>query len=86
MVRTLQSNGAGSRYNESADGRSRHICQGKWNFRLSLMYFRLISIKIKVDVDELEDIAMTEGVQAMPTFAFFKNGEKLNQVNQIKNC
>ena len=50
------------------------------------MYFRLISIKIKVDVDELEDIAMTEGVQAMPTFAFFKNGEKLNQVNQIKNC
>merc|ERR1712227_157607 len=34
---------------------------------------------VKVDVDELEDIAMTEGVQAMPTFAFFKNGEKLNQ-------
>merc|ERR1711953_711812 len=27
----------------------------------------------------LEEIAMTEGVQAMPTFAFFKNGEKLNQ-------
>ena len=24
---------------------------------------------------------MSEGVQAMPTFAFFKNGEKLNQVN-----
>jgi len=34
---------------------------------------------VKVDVDELEEIAMTEGVQAMPTFAFFKNGEKLNQ-------
>ena len=26
---------------------------------------------------------MTEGVQAMPTFAFFKNGEKLNQVNGV---
>ena len=26
---------------------------------------------------------MTEGVQAMPTFAFFKNGEKLNQVKRI---
>ena len=47
------------------------------------MYFRSISIRIKVDVDELEDIAMTEGVQAMPTFAFFKNGEKLNQVNGV---
>jgi len=27
---------------------------------------------VKVDVDELEEIAMTEGVQAMPTFAFSK--------------
>ena len=47
------------------------------------MYLQLISIKLKVDVDELEEIAMTEGVQAMPTFAFFKNGEKLNQVNRV---
>ena len=45
--------------------------------------FPVFKIEIKVDVDELEDIAMTEGVQAMPTFAFFKNGEKLNQVNGV---
>ncbi|KAJ3109943.1 Hsp90 cochaperone, partial [Physocladia obscura] len=35
---------------------------------------------LKVDVDEQKSIAATYEVSAMPTFTFFKNGEKLNQV------
>jgi len=30
---------------------------------------------VKVDVDELEDIAGEQGISAMPTFKFFKNGQ-----------
>jgi len=32
---------------------------------------------LKVDVDECEDVAMQYKVSAMPTFMFFKNGDKL---------
>jgi len=32
---------------------------------------------LKVDVDECEEVAMQYKVSAMPTFMFFKNGEKL---------
>ena len=32
---------------------------------------------MKVDVDELDDLALGQGIEAMPTFAFWKNGEKL---------
>jgi len=35
-------------------------------------------IFLKVDVDECEDVAMQYKVSAMPTFMFFKNGEKLS--------
>ncbi|EGD88831.1 uncharacterized protein TERG_08848 [Trichophyton rubrum CBS 118892] len=34
----------------------------------------------KVDVDECSDIAAELGVRAMPTFFFFKGGEKLQSV------
>jgi thioredoxin 1 len=34
----------------------------------------------KVDVDEQEQISQEVGVKAMPTFMFFKNGQKLNEV------
>lgn len=30
---------------------------------------------VKIDVDELEDLAQTLGIQAMPTFIVFKNGK-----------
>merc|ERR1712039_573604 len=34
----------------------------------------------KVDVDEQEEIAKETGVRAMPTFMFFKNGQKVHEV------
>lgn len=34
----------------------------------------------KVDVDEQDQISQEVGVKAMPTFMFFKNGQKLNEV------
>jgi len=32
---------------------------------------------LKVDVDEMEDLAGAQEVKAMPTFSFFKKGQKL---------
>ncbi|KAL4784983.1 thioredoxin-like protein [Aspergillus varians] len=34
----------------------------------------------QIDVDELSDVAAEIGVRAMPTFIFYKNGEKVNEV------
>jgi thioredoxin 1 len=34
----------------------------------------------KVDVDEVNDVAMELGIRAMPTFLLFKNGEKVGEV------
>ena len=34
----------------------------------------------KVDVDEQEQISQECGIKAMPTFVFFKNGEKVGEV------
>lgn len=34
----------------------------------------------KVDIEEVPEAAAENGISAMPTFLFFKNGEKLNQV------
>jgi thioredoxin 1 len=34
----------------------------------------------KLDVDEVPDVAQELGVRAMPTFMFFKNGEKVTEV------
>jgi thioredoxin 1 len=34
----------------------------------------------KVDVDEAPDVAQELGIRAMPTFIFFKNGEKVDEV------
>lgn len=34
----------------------------------------------KVDVDEAEEITSLYGIQAMPTFLFFKEGEKVDEL------
>jgi thioredoxin-like negative regulator of GroEL len=35
---------------------------------------------VKVDVDDQDDIAAECGVQAMPTFQFFKGGKKIDDM------
>nr|2YPM_A Chain A, LAFCA THIOREDOXIN [synthetic construct] len=35
---------------------------------------------LKVDVDEVEDVAAEYGISAMPTFQFFKNGKKVDEL------
>lgn len=35
---------------------------------------------IKVDVDEVPDVAQELGIRAMPTFLVFKNGEVVSEV------
>lgn len=37
-------------------------------------------IFIKVDVDDAEDVAAKCGIQAMPTFKFYKNGAEVKQL------
>lgn len=34
----------------------------------------------KVDVDEADEVAAQCGIQSMPTFQFFKNGEKIDEM------
>ena len=38
------------------------------------------AIFLKVDVDELKDVAEQYNVEAMPTFLFFKGGEQVDKV------
>jgi thioredoxin 1 len=35
---------------------------------------------IKVDVDEVPDVAQELGIRAMPTFIIFKGGEKVGEI------
>jgi len=34
---------------------------------------------IKVDVDDLSDVAEQQGITAMPTFAFFRAGKRVHE-------
>jgi thioredoxin 1 len=38
------------------------------------------AIFVKVDVDAQEGISQMCGIRAMPTFQFFKNGEKVDEL------
>jgi thioredoxin 1 len=38
------------------------------------------AVFLKVDVDELKDVAAEYKIEAMPTFLFIKNGEKIDTV------
>jgi len=35
---------------------------------------------LKVDVDELSELAQEYGIRAMPTFLIFKDGEKVDEL------
>lgn len=35
---------------------------------------------VKVDVDENDEVASAEGISAMPTFKFYKGGEKVDEM------
>lgn len=35
---------------------------------------------VKIDVDEVPDVAQELGIRAMPTFVIFKDGEKVQEV------
>jgi thioredoxin-like negative regulator of GroEL len=35
---------------------------------------------VKVDVDEADDVAGSVGIQAMPTFHFYKDGAKIDEM------
>jgi thioredoxin 1 len=35
---------------------------------------------VKVDVDEADDVAGSVGIQAMPTFHFYRNGRKIDEM------
>lgn len=35
---------------------------------------------MKIDVDEVPDVAQELGIRAMPTFLIFKDGEKVQEV------
>ncbi|XP_045157640.1 thioredoxin-like [Mercenaria mercenaria] len=37
-------------------------------------------IFIKVDVDENDEVAQAEGISAMPTFKFYKNGKQVDEL------
>ncbi|VDI73982.1 thioredoxin 1 [Mytilus galloprovincialis] len=37
-------------------------------------------IFLKVDVDEVEDVAAASGISAMPTFQCYKNGNKVDEI------
>jgi thioredoxin 1 len=46
--------------------------------KLSLEYPSIVVLKI--DVDELEDVAAKYQIEAMPTFKLFKNGQEVDAV------
>jgi thioredoxin 1 len=35
---------------------------------------------VKLDVDEVPDVAAELGIRAMPTFLIFKDGNKINEI------
>ena len=46
--------------------------------------FELKNIKVvKVDIDERRDLALNAGVQRIPMFDFYQDGEKVNQKTGI---
>ncbi|XP_034020840.1 thioredoxin-like [Thalassophryne amazonica] len=63
-----------------------------WPLSVHRAHFKRLSeehrnvVFLKVDVDEAEDVAQKYGINAMPTFFFFKNGNKIDSLTgAVKN-
>ena len=51
-----------------------------WKTRYSIFSEDRFKINFKVNVDDLGEVAMEQGIQCMPTFIFYKNGQQLDRV------
>jgi thioredoxin 1 len=40
---------------------------------------------LKVDIDELQDLARSQGIRSVPTLQFYANGEKVQQVIGVQD-
>jgi len=55
-------------------------CKMIWPHVLELASNNPKTLFLKIDVDEVSDVSAANGISAMPTFLFLKNGQKVDQL------